>query len=407
MKKKRLFPGEFVLFSNQNLLKMKLILLFSCFSVFSMFAANTYSQETKISLVRKDVSVSELLKQIEDVSDFYFAYNNKLIDVERRVNVKAKSEPIKTILNDVFRGTDISYLVMDKQIVLYSESAMKNATPQQAVVTGVVTDEKDEPIPGASIQIKGTTIGVITDLNGTYSIVASMGDVLIFSFVGMKTEEIQVGESNTINIKLETDIIGLDEVVAIGYGTQKKKNVTGAVASIDGEALDRSPVMNNTQALAGMMPGITVVQREGRPGLGGAEIYIRGRTTLGDASPLIVIDGIPNRPGALSYTDPSDIKSITVLKDASASIYGARAANGVILIETKRGSSGPAVINFNANYGLQAPTFRPEMANAVEFTNFINDIDKNYGRQPSFSNDAIAKYMHLAKIPGTILTMIG
>ena len=243
----------------------------------------------------------------------------------------------------------------------------------QQTITGTVTNQDNEPLIGANILIKGTTQGTVTDIDGSYSLQASEGDELVFSYTGFSEQEITVGSQTTINVILQEGT-ALDEVIVVGYSKQKKVTVTGAVAQLDGEDILQSPAVDLSNSLAGRLPGLVVVQTSGEPGYDGARVTIRGQNTLGDNSPLIVIDGIPDRDGGLGRLAPQDIESISVLKDASAAIYGARAANGVILITTKRGKTGKPTISYDFNQGWAQPTVIPNMSNAVEYANIINEL---------------------------------
>lgn len=244
----------------------------------------------------------------------------------------------------------------------------------QRTITGQMTDaSSDEPLIGANVLVKGTTTGTITDFDGMYSIEASEGDILVFSYTGYSQKEITIGSESTINVGLESGQL-LDEVVVVAYGKQKKVTVTGAVVGVQGEELKQSPAVDISNSLAGRLPGLVVIQQGGEPGYDGANISIRGTNTLGNSSPLIVIDGIPDRAGGLGRLSPQDIESISVLKDASAAIYGARAANGAILITTKRGKTGKPSITFDYNQGWSQPTVVPNMSNAVEYATIMNEL---------------------------------
>lgn len=244
----------------------------------------------------------------------------------------------------------------------------------QKTVTGTLTDaDSGDPLIGASVLLKGTSSGTVTDLDGNYSLQAAEGDVLVISYTGYANQEITVGADNVINVSLASGQI-LDEVVVVAYGKQKKATVTGAVVGIEGGALEQSPSVNLGASLAGRLPGVVVIQPSGEPGNDNALINIRGVNTLGNSSPLVVIDGIPDRAGGLARLSPGDIESISVLKDASAAIYGARAANGAILVTTKRGTSGKPTISYDFNQGFAQPTVLPEMSNAVEYANIMNEL---------------------------------
>ncbi len=244
----------------------------------------------------------------------------------------------------------------------------------QRTITGTVTSSDAEPLIGVNIRIQGTTRGTVTDFDGAYTLEASEGDVLEFSYTGFQSTQFTVGASDQIDVVM-SEGAQLDEVVVVGYGTQKKVTVTGAVAQLEGGDITMSPAVDMSNSLAGRLPGLVVIQNSGEPGYDGATVNIRGTNTLGDNSPLIVIDGIPDRDGGLGRLTPQDIESISVLKDASAAIYGARAANGVILITTKRGTDGTPTVSYDFNYGWAQPTRVPEMSSAVEYANIINEIN--------------------------------
>ncbi len=243
----------------------------------------------------------------------------------------------------------------------------------QVTVSGTVTGDDDgEPIPGVNIVEKGTSNGTITTADGTYSITVGADAVLSYSFVGMVTQEIPVGNQTSINVTLTSGATDLEEIVVIGYGTASKATLTGAVASVRGDELKQSPSTNFSNTLVGRVPGLFAYNRSGEPGYDGATLRIRGANTLGDNNPLVVVDGIPNRN--LDRLDPAMIESFTVLKDASAAIYGTQAANGVILITTKRGRVGKPTITIDMNLGAQQPTVIPEMADAATYATMLNEI---------------------------------
>lgn len=247
----------------------------------------------------------------------------------------------------------------------------------QKKISGKVTDsEGSGALPGVTVLVKGTQTGTATDADGSYSISLPAGseDVLIFSFVGYKSQEIIVGNQTTINVSLVAGASYLDEVVVVAYGEQKKATVTGAVASVQGDKIMASPAVDLSNSLAGRLPGLVVVQTSGEPGQDGARISIRGTNTLGNSSPLVVIDGIPDRDGGLGRLNPRDIESISVLKDASAAIYGARAANGAIIVTTKRGKTGKTTVTYDFNQGWSQPTIVPKMSNATEYANIMNEL---------------------------------
>jgi TonB-linked SusC/RagA family outer membrane protein len=243
----------------------------------------------------------------------------------------------------------------------------------QKTISGIVTDSRGEPLIGVNILVKNMATGTVTDYDGRYQLTVNEGDVLSFSYTGFKTQEIQVGAGMEINVELEEGA-QLSEVVVVAYGTQKKVTVTGSVAALQGQEIIRSPAVEITNSLAGRLPGLVVIQPSAEPGADGARVRIRGTNTLGNSTPLIVIDGIPDRDGGFGRLSPQDIESISVLKDASAAIYGARAANGAILITTKRGKTGKPTVILDVNQGWSQPTRVPRMSNAVEYANIMNEI---------------------------------
>lgn len=247
---------------------------------------------------------------------------------------------------------------------------------QNFTVKGKVVDDQGQALPGVSIVLKGTTTGSVSDNGGNYSLSVPNGNgTLVFSFIGYLTQEIAVAKQSAINVTLATDLKTLNEVVVVGYGVQKKETVTGSVASVKGAELVKSPAVNLSNSIAGRMAGVVAVNRSGEPGYDDSSIRIRGANTLNNSDALIVIDGVPARAGGLSRINPADIETISVLKDASAAIYGSRAANGVILITTKRGKTGKPELSYSFNQGWSQPTVIPKLANAAQYVSMLNDLN--------------------------------
>ena len=268
---------------------------------------------------------------------------------------------------------------------------------KEIVITGTVTNETGATFPGVAIKIKGTEKAVQTDVNGKYSInVSAKTDILIFSFVGYTNQEQAVGDRTTINVQLSADTKTLNELVVVGYGTQKKATLTGSISQVKGADLVKSPQPNLSNSLAGRFSGVVINNRSGEPGFDGSNITIRGLATTGSNSVLVVVDGIPGQIGGLERLDPNDIESVSVLKDASAAIYGNRAANGVILVTTKRGKTGKPTINYSFNQGFSSPTRLPKMADAATYAQIMNEInfDSNPGGglNQSYTVDQIEKF---------------
>jgi TonB-dependent starch-binding outer membrane protein SusC len=261
--------------------------------------------------------------------------------------------------------------------VLYCMLAsVVGAFAQGISVKGKISDDQGSGLPGVSVVVKSTTTGTVTDSDGNFTVnVPSSSSVLVLSYIGYLSQEVAVNNRSTINITMMTDVKSLSEVVVVGYGVQKKETVTGSVVSVKGDELVKSPAMNLSNSLAGRLPGVTAVNRSGEPGADGSILRIRGSNTLGNNSALIVIDGIPNRAGGLDRLNPADIESISVLKDAAAAIYGSRAANGVILITTKRGKTGKPELSYSLNQGWSNPTVLPKVANSEQYLSMLNDLD--------------------------------
>jgi len=266
-------------------------------------------------------------------------------------------------------------------------------------ISGTVLGEDGTPLPGVNIIEKGTTNGTTTDLNGNFElVVTSTESVISCSYIGYLSEELVVGSQTNFTVNLVPDLETLEEVVVVGYGTQKKATLTGAVASVNGEALKKSPAINFSNTLSGRIPGVITYNRGGEPGYDEATIRIRGTNSIDfdpdddihPNDPLIVVDGIAGR--SLDRLDPNDIESVSVLKDASAAIYGAQAANGVILITTKRGEAGKPTISFNYNQGWTTPTIIPPMADAATYATMINEVKMYRGLAPQYTDDEIQKF---------------
>ena len=380
------------------LIAMKITLFLIFLSTFNLLATSTYSQSARVTLKLNQTSIKQVLKDIEHTSEFYFLYNNELIDVERKVDVQAENEQISSILDQLFANRHVKYAVYDRQVVI-SPANMPLPLDGQHTVSGKVTDSSGGYLPGVSVVIKGTTVGTITDNNGTFSLAkVPENATLQFSFVGMKTQEIAIGNKASINVTLVEDAIGIDEVVAIGYGTQKKSNLTSSIAKIDNQSFKERPITTLSEAFAGQLSGVRAQNTTGIPGAD-LNIKIRGINTInGNSNPLYVIDGIPR--DNMSDVNPSDVASIQVLKDASAtSIYGSRGANGVILIETKQGA-GNSAITVDAFYGLQDPVKMMHMFSGPEWLAYTSYArNETYLRQGGSMKDPMSKRPANLQVP--------
>ncbi len=375
--------------------KIMRLCVFFIFMVLSQIWAGTgYSQQMKITLKMNNVRVIDVLDEIENISDYYFVFNQKLIGVDRKVDLDANNETINDILNNLFSESDVNFTIKDHLIILSTEktnSGNDKILQQKKFISGTVTDEAGEPLPGVTVLIQGTTIGTVTNMDGNYTITdVPAGTTLLFSFIGMATQEIVVGNQLTINVKMMADVIGLDEVVAIGYGSVKRSDLTGSVSSIKAEDMENIPSATLEQKLQGRAAGLYVVQNNGAPGAG-ASMRIRGGNSIQASNePLYVIDGFIG--GSINAINPNDIESVEVLKDASSTaIYGARAANGVIIVTTKKGTKGAKPgFEFNYSYGLQNIYNFVEPMNGQEFARFYNTALINAGLEPAYSEADIA-----------------
>jgi TonB-linked SusC/RagA family outer membrane protein len=373
------------------LLKMKLTLCIILFSLLGAIASESYSQTTKLSLNLKESAVRDVLGAIENQSEFFFLYSEKIIDVNRRVNIEVRESTIEKILDKVFAATNVNYAVKGRQIVLTTPEATNffrdSSTQQRKSISGKVIDDSGLPLPGVTVLVKGTTQGTITNEDGIYSLSnITEGTTLVFSFVGMLANEIIVGNQTTIDITMKALTIGIEEVVAVGYGTQKLANLTGAVESIDIDGIGSRPLTNAGLALQGKVAGAYISQTSGQPGKDDASILIRGVGTFGNSSPLVIIDGMEGR---INDVNPRDIKSVSILKDAASSaIYGNRAANGVILITTKRGNSDKMSIEYTGYYGVQQVTTMPKLLTGLEYLEASAEASFNAnGSYPTWYTD--------------------
>ncbi|TKG89405.1 SusC/RagA family TonB-linked outer membrane protein [Puteibacter caeruleilacunae] len=354
---------------------MRLTIFILLISIVQTFAKSSYSQETKLSLDLNSVTVEKVLDEVEMNSEFYFLYNKRLVDVEREVSIKVKGQSISKILDKLFEGTGVSYSIVNRQILLVNNRLLgieKKTTKQDAsVLKGKVTDEAGDPLPGVSVFIKGTTVGITTDIDGNYKLELPEGaEVVVFSFVGMRTQEILLEGKSTVNVNMIEDAIGLEEVVAVGYGTKRRIELTSAVSSVNEDDFVKGAVTDAAQLVKGKVAGLSISNPDANP-TSKSQIVLRGVTTLSAGTePLIVIDGVP---GSLSDVAAEDIESINILKDGSgAAIYGTRGTNGVILITTKRvNKTTPATIEINSYATTQVISKELEFMNADQYRELV------------------------------------
>ena len=381
MKKKSTY-GSSIPFLNINLFrKMKLILLFVAISFFQLSAVESYAQNAKINLSLSDVTLEEAIKTIEANTQFVFFFSNSAVDMTKHVDLNVKNGNIKEVLNQIL--SSYKYRIEDNKIVLLGE------VQQDGKIWGVVSDAFG-PIAGANVVVKGTTNGTITDMDGRFSLDAPKGAKLQISYIGYITKELTVDTKTDYVIELVEDSQALEEVVVVGYGTEKKVNVIGSIAQIGSEKLENRSTPQLSNVLTGQMAGVTVIQRSGRPGNSGGEIRVRGVGSFGGESnksdALVLIDGIP---GKLNDVSSEDVESISVLKDAStAAIYGSRAANGGILVTTKTGKAGKVSVGYNGYVGFNTPTALPEFVDTWQYATLYNEA---VGRE-AYTQEEIQKF---------------
>ena len=344
-------------------MRVTIFLLFFC--VFSTIAGTVNSQNARVSIHKTNVPLEEILNEIEHQTDYLFMYSNN-IDVKERTSIRVSEKPVSEVLKKLL-GNKIAYEMEGMHIILSDKRENQTAIAQQAnkiQEKGNVTDMAGEPVIGASILEKGTTNGIVTDFNGDFSLNVNPGAVLVVSYIGYSAQEVKVIPGKVLKIKIKEDAELLDEVVVVGYGTQKKVNLTGAVETVDADVIENRPIRSATDALQGTVSGLTVTSGTGKPGEF-ASFKIRGNTSVNSAGALVIIDGMP---GDINTVNPQDIETISVLKDAaSAAIYGARAAFGVILITTKQGKKDMAPkFNYNNNFSFSKALELPQKAGPLE-----------------------------------------
>ena len=350
-------------------MRITTFLLLVC--VFCTFAENTHSQNARVSINKKNVQLETVLNEIEHQTDYLFIYNNQ-VNVNKKVSLKAKNQPVSKVLEELLADSGITYSVEGNHIVL-GKQTMAAAPQQSSTIRGKVIDTNGDPVIGANIVEKGTTNGTTTDVEGNFSINAKSGSTLVITFIGYVREEVKANAGKRMEIILQEDSETLEEVVVVGYGTMKKADLTGSVATVGSEVIQDRPLTNLGAGLQGAIANLNITSSSGAPGTG-SSFNIRGTTNLSGGGPLVLVDGIEMDPNLIN---PQDVKDVTVLKDAaSASIYGARAAFGVILITTKTGFvSQKPVVSLSANYSINVPTVHANYMNSMEYTQWMNDAN--------------------------------
>lgn len=361
-----------------KIMKLTLIIVLLCgFQSFAGLNAQT------VTLSADNKEISKVLLAIEKQGDFRFVYNSRLKDLKQKVSVNFTNAPIKEALKQLFAGTSLTYLEMENNLV-----AIRSEKPEEAdiAVTGKITNATGQPVAGASIKVKGSNAGTSTDAEGNYSLTVADNAVLIISSVGYLEQEVAVNGRSSVNITLQSSVQDMDQVVVVGYGTARKKDLTGSVASVSGAELAKQPVLTATQALQGKVAGVQVTTSGDPNAL--PIIRIRGTgTMLAGANPLYVVDGIINDD--IRNINSADIVSMDILKDASATaIYGMRAANGVVLITTKKGRPGRMMVNYDGAVGIKEATKLVNMAGANQYAGYLNEASVFYGSGDSLVTSA-------------------
>lgn len=377
--KKRPRSGPFK--AAKTLIAMKLTILFTLLGIIEA-SASAYSQIGRVSLSMENATIIEVLNHLEKITDYHFIYSLDLVAKKQQISIHAAREPLKEVLKKVLTSNGVGYEVMDNNLIVVTparnDTASEIKTPgivQQMQLRGTVTDNNGNALVGVTVVIKGTSIGTRTDEKGVFALAIPdkvTHPVLVFSYIGYLTQEVPVSGKTNINVVLKEDIKSLNQVVVVGYGTQKKESLTGAISSVTNADIERVHAATVSGMLAGKLPGLSFRQPDGRPGAS-AMLQIRNMGT-----PLFVIDGIQKDEGQFNNISPNDIESITILKDASAAIYGVRAANGVVVVTTKKGKTGSRnTVSVDAYYGWQNWSRFPRGVNAYNWMLGKADAEMN------------------------------
>ena len=381
----------------RNLLFVTKLTILAFFLGLMGLSASTYSQKTKLSLDLKNVFITEVIKSIENQSEFVFIYEKDALNLDKKVSINVRETSVDKVLSEVLKDTGTSFEIADKQIIITKSDPVNelltlksnlNTEAQQIPrkeLSGKVTDSQGLPLPGVTVMVKGTTIGIVTDNDGKFKLLVSMdAKVLVFSFVGMKTQEFAITGRTIFSVVMAEATVALEDVIVVGFGTQKKMTMTGAVSKLKGEALLSTPVSNITNSLQGKVTGVTSIQQNGQPGLQNADIFIRGRATFGDATAIVIVDGIERAD--FGSMDPNEIESMTVLKDASSTaIFGIRGANGVLVITTKQGKEMRPTISYSGNVSGNFYLDFPPRLDAYETAKLQNVGAHNNGKSTGWN----------------------
>ena len=377
-------------FSHWEKCKILLIMKLStiCMVIFTANVCATGFSQFSFNMNEK--KVRDVFSLIENYSNYRFFYNDAFEAVDKIVDLKVENENINQILDDLLASSDYTYKIFDNNLIVISlkDNLEDQADPQHFIVKGTVTDEKGNPVPGVTVLIKGTSTGTTTDVKGNFTIEAENAQsILMFSFIGYINQEVTVGNRSQINITLQENVVGLEEVVVVGYGVQKKVSMTGAVSSVSSAKLEEIPTSNLSNTLAGRAPGITISNSSGFVGAS-SDILIRGKGTYNNTNPLYVIDGIISDKTSFDVLDPNEVENVSFLKDAaSASIYGSRAANGVVLVTTKKGKIQKPVFSYKGSYTVQETTKPIQSYTATQELQYANDEAVTYGNTEPYGSE--------------------
>lgn len=369
--------------------KKNLLLIFF-FIGFLLFTGKVLAQEDSlVSISATNEDIRSVLDKVENSTIYRFTYKDVTLSTQKNISVSTTKMDIETFLNNVLASTPLTFKRSSNTFSIIPKT-QSSSVQSKVEVKGKVSDENGDPLIGAIVTVKGSTIGTVTDIDGKFSLEVSLGALIEVSFIGYTSQVIDPNGKNDLKIVLQEDVKLLEEVVVVGYGTSNKRDLTGAIGVVSGDIIEKRQSVQVSNALQGAVAGVTVTRNSGAPGTG-STIRIRGNTTIGDNSALIIIDGIPN--GDINNINPSDIESISILKDAAASsIYGSRAAAGVILVTTKRAKEGQAIFNYNYEYGIEKPTEMPEYVDVVRYMQLVNERQINDRGSAIYEADFINNY---------------
>lgn len=363
-----------VLFRLFIMLKVTLLLLVL---TVSQAGASVFAQNATIKA--NNVSLKDVFASLRQQTGYHFLYLEEDLKLAKPVSLRLINAPIETILDYCFHEQELTYKIRENRVLIERKAGhygdkLKNAIELQREITGRVTDQEGMPLEDATVRVKGTTVVTKTNKEGNYRVTAEREDVLVFTIVGYELLELSIDNSSTLNAIMQESVSNLNEVVVVGYGTVKRSDLTGSIATVDGKDIEKQAITTLDQGLQGLASGVQVSQNSGAPG-GGVSVRIRGISSLGNNDPLYVIDGFPTSRNALQNLNPNDVESIEILKDASATaIYGTRATNGVVIVSTKRGAAGGTTINFDSYWGIQQRPDEYEMASAGAFANLAVQV---------------------------------